>query len=1005
MSRHILDALMRLFALISLREEGIEKGREVVAHFLRSRLPKEAVTEWLGVFEGHLASQGGAVESRELTGLKRTALRSTKVLRTCTDINRDLQASEKALVFLRMLEFEHAMLPSNGEQDSLSRELTDLVADVFGIREGEKRCYETLVFNTADWPVMTQRYHEAFLIGDQPQLGGVVKTGWTTALACFRHPESQVVFIRPLGAGMVQLNGEPLDPQRTQPFTPGSTLRHPGTAPLHFVDIQRSFMEEENIPELALEINEVSHWFNYPNKQALHPFRTQARSGMLVGVMGASGSGKSTLLNLLAGTEPPTFGEITIDGIQVSDEAARSWIGLVPQEDHLLPELTVGENLYYAARLAFSGDDRAQTQERVKVCLQQLGLWEARDLPVGDALNKTISGGQRKRLNIAMELIRGPKVLLVDEPTSGLSSKDSELLMDLLKQMTYSGTLVIAVIHQPSGDIFRSFDALWVLDHGGYPVFTGRPLDALTHFRTIVNHFEAHNVACGMCGHVNPEQIFDIIDVPVLDGRGKSTGQRRISPKEWNDFYNVLLVPKVEAEMERPRKDELDHPAPQGLLPPNWVRQWTIQSARDLARKWKNRQYLLINLLEAPLLALLLAFILRATDNGAPYSFGQATNIPHFLFIAVIVAIFMGLTVSAEELFRDRLMRKREHNLRLNWAAYLTAKSSVLFGISAVQTLLFATVSHAILALPGQFLAYWFTLFSVAACANMFGLIISMLFNSVRVIYLAIPLFIIPQLMLGGAIVTFDKLNPSISNPSGASSIGQVMISRWGFEALTTLYSAETPYAAALLEANKALAQSSFRRDRWHHEMSRQINRAVQGDAEALRTVAAEWNTLFNQSDVAVSVTFEDGIDGEEQGLLTAELEQFRESQRQAWRRAKSTKDQILQQNGWDDPVLGATIKEQQYNQVLIDWTTQDQLLNKGVAVHDYQIINTRDALYSAAGWPGYGAFHASKVVLGGKTVPKSRGNWAVLWTTTFAFILTLSLKNAFRLPGQSRRT
>ena len=172
-------------------------------------------------------------------------------------------------------------------------------------------------------------------------------------------------------------------------------------------------------------------------------------------------------------------------------------------------------------------------------CLQQLGLQEARHLPWG-YFNKTISGGQRKRLNIALELI-GAEGALVDEPTSGLSSKDSELLMDLLKQMT-AGTLVVAVIHQPSGDIFRSFDALWVLDQGGYPVFTGRPLDALTHFRTIVNHFDAEQVACGQCGHVNPEQIFDIIEVPVLDGRGKPTGQRRISPKEWNDFHNVLIV-------------------------------------------------------------------------------------------------------------------------------------------------------------------------------------------------------------------------------------------------------------------------------------------------------------------------------------------------------------------------------------------------------------------------------------------------------------------------------
>ncbi|MGB0172357.1 MAG: hypothetical protein ACPF8Y_10285, partial [Flavobacteriales bacterium] len=298
MSRHILDALMQLFALITLREEGLDRGREVVANFLRSRLNRELVNEWLAVFETYLVDYGGAVESREVAGLKRTALRSTKVLRACADINRDLQASEKALVFLRVLEFEEAIRGEAQERDPLSRELIDLVSDGFGIREGEKRCYETLVFEADRWPAMTQRYHEAFLIGDQPQLGGVVKPGWSTPLACFRHPESQVVFLRPMGAGAVQLNGELLDSGRIQPFTPGSTLRHPGAAPLHFVDIQRSFMEEDNIPELTLSIQEVSHWFQYPGKQALHPFSATARSGMLVGVMGASGSGKSTLLHV-----------------------------------------------------------------------------------------------------------------------------------------------------------------------------------------------------------------------------------------------------------------------------------------------------------------------------------------------------------------------------------------------------------------------------------------------------------------------------------------------------------------------------------------------------------------------------------------------------------------------------------------------------------------------------------------------------------------------------------
>ena len=188
---------------------------------------------------------------------------------------------------------------------------------------------------------------------------------------------------------------------------------------------------------------------------------------------------------------------------------------------------------------------------------------------------------------------------------------------------------------------------------------------------------------------------------------------------------------------------------PAGRNTPGWLTQWSIQAARDLNRKLKNRQYLLINLLEAPILAILLAVLLRATERGGAYSFGASQNIPHFLFVSVIVAIFGGLTVSVEELFRDRLMRKREANLHLDWSAYLTAKCAVLFGISAIQTTLFALFATLILQLPGHFLAYTFTLFSVVACANLFGLIMSLLFNSVRVIYLAIPLFIIPQRSAG----------------------------------------------------------------------------------------------------------------------------------------------------------------------------------------------------------------------------------------------------------------
>jgi ABC-type multidrug transport system ATPase subunit len=139
-----------------------------------------------------------------------------------------------------------------------------------------------------------------------------------------------------------------------------------------------------------------------------------------------------------------------------------------------------------------------------------------KDLRVGSPLDKMISGGQRKRLNIALELIREPGVLFVDEPTSGLSSRDSEIIIDLLKTLALKGKVVFVVIHQPSSDIFKVFDKLLILDKGGYPIYLGNPVDGVSHFKNAVNYLNPNESECILCGNVNPEQIFNIIETRVL---------------------------------------------------------------------------------------------------------------------------------------------------------------------------------------------------------------------------------------------------------------------------------------------------------------------------------------------------------------------------------------------------------------------------------------------------------------------------------------------------------
>src|SRR5205085_11082267 len=156
----------------------------------------------------------------------------------------------------------------------------------------------------------------------------------------------------------------------------------------------------------------------------------------------------------------PSSGNIFINGESLFDkkDLYESMIGNIPQDDLLIEELTVYENLYYNTKLCFGNSDDIEIRRRVDNVIDSLGLNEIKNLRVGSILNKTISGGQRKRLNIGLELVREPSILFVDEPTSGLSSRDAENVMDLLKQLALSGKLVFVVIHQPSSDIFRMFD-------------------------------------------------------------------------------------------------------------------------------------------------------------------------------------------------------------------------------------------------------------------------------------------------------------------------------------------------------------------------------------------------------------------------------------------------------------------------------------------------------------------------------------------------------------------
>ncbi len=773
MSEEILKALMQLFAIIAKQDEGVEHNElAFVESFLTSQLKEDDVREYLGQFK----KQAGYGEDR---GSKRLVAvnESVRVLGICRKINKRLDQKQKVVVLVRLFELVNADKKFSEQRMAIIK----TVGQVFNISQDEFRSIENFVIKDE----LNELDDESILIINDKDFEGtsqhILSESLDGNILILRVRSTELYFLRYTGKQDVFLNGLGVYNNRIYLFATGSTVKLPKGKPVYYSDVVSKYLSDISTTRLSFNVKNVSYRFPSGNL-GLRDISFSATQGKLVGIMGASGAGKTTLLNLLSGIASPSEGAVIINGINFHQdhEQLEGVIGYIPQDDLLIEELTVFQNLYYNAKLCFRDKSEEEIVEMVNKTLTSLGLFDRKDLKVGSPMNKMISGGQRKRLNIALELIREPSILFVDEPTSGLSSRDSENVMDLLSELTLKGKLIFVVIHQPSSDIYKMFDSMIILDQGGHMIYYGNPVEAIVYFKQIDNQINSEVGECPTCGNVTPELIFNIVEAQVVDEFGQYTNTRKIAPTKWDEHYRIhrneeeLLVEDVEEE------------PPKGLHIPKWLRQFRIYTIRDVLSKISNTQYIVLNLLEAPLLGFILSFIIRyiADPHSSIYIFYDNENIPPYIFMSIVVALFLGLTVSAEEIFRDRKILKREKFLNLSRSAYLFSKISILTTISAIQAILFVLVGNTILGIADMYFEYWMVLFSTFVFANMMGLVISSTFNSAVTIYILIPLLMIPQMALGGAMFSFDKLNRFLGSVGRVPMIAEVMASRWAYESL-----------------------------------------------------------------------------------------------------------------------------------------------------------------------------------------------------------------------------
>nr|WP_321450921.1 ATP-binding cassette domain-containing protein [uncultured Carboxylicivirga sp.] len=589
--------------------------------------------------------------------------------------------------------------------------------------------------------------------------------------------------VRYSGSDPLTLNNHPIFTNKTYQFTIGSIIEGEFIQPIFYSDISFKIYEIKK-ERIELTVDRISKIYSKTNF-GIQSLSFQIASGQLMAIIGGSGSGKTTLLNLLSANIKPDSGAIYINGkeLETNQYLLRKHIGFVPQDDLLMEDLTVFQNLLFSTILCRDDLNFLEQKSLVAKTLEELDLFHIQHLKVGNPLNKVISGGQRKRLNIALELIRKPSIIYLDEPTSGLSSSDALSVISLLKEITHLGKIVIINIHQPSSDIFYLFDKLLILDNNGYTSYFGNPIWAANYFKRLLN-FEDSVIDDNIkFGHYSPERIINLMESKRRDEKGNITSKRIYNSKDWYERLHTNIGDPPSKLPPKVTDLPLSH-----TIKPSIIKQFIVFTIRNFLNRIADTSYVLMLLISAPVLALMMSFFLKSTDLIThQYWFINNDNIPTYLFISVVISIFQGMVVSAGEIFRDLTILKREAFLQLSPFAYLNSKLVYLFILNAYHIGVYVLIGNTVLQIKNLNIYYFILLWITANTSSLIGLYISSKLHSILSIYITIPFILIPKILLAGAILNFDKIHHSLASDKYVPIYANLAISRWTYEGLVNI--------------------------------------------------------------------------------------------------------------------------------------------------------------------------------------------------------------------------
>ncbi|WP_018970709.1 ATP-binding cassette domain-containing protein [Rubritalea marina] len=633
-------------------------------------------------------------------------------------------------------------------------------------------------------------------------------------------------------------------------------------------------IDEERTVIQELHLDGISHRFN-KNSTALDSINFKVMRGEMLCIMGPSGCGKSTLLATIAGHLKPDRGHVRFNGISLYQHRSRlaPFITMMPQEEALNPHLTVREHLIHASAIRRPHLDISEHERRTESILAELALSPLAERKVGSAGDKTISGGERGRLNLGLDLGSAAEIFLFDEPISGLSSKDSEHVTETLRALARD-KIVLASLHRPGASVLALFDKVLLLDKGGKVAYFGSPSGMNRYFAQASNELHIPNHHRHQGGNQNADFVFDVLETPLLSTIGTHESQsftRRFPPSFWQERHeNHRLIQKVAVGNEEVQTQLGDMPRADDNMPipvprPRRIRDQFILFITHLKRaavaKVRNKGTFYSTILEAPLLSLLIALTLRASAEGS-YEFSTGLHIVTYLFLAVTVAMFLGLTNSATEILRDMPVLRRERNTRYGTGLYIAAKFTTLSLLAIIQCAIFVSLGHFMLEIKEMWLSHWLWTSLTAMTGTAMALLISTIVKSERAALSSIPLLLVPQLLLAGALVPFGEMNRGLfiggdaARNDGAEPVPAIFMPlRYSFEGIILSQATENPFERERRNIQKEIER--LKQKPMSNDDSSDASPLSGFEAERIKILTAGLTRLYaaeatNQDDAAI---------------------------------------------------------------------------------------------------------------------------------------------------------